>query len=44
MYRYKVKYIVVVEDEYGNCIEPASDECFDTEEEAQKFLREIAES
>ena len=38
MYQYKVKYIIIVEDEDGNYIgETAGEESYDTEEEAQQM-------
>ena len=43
MYQYKVKYIVVVEDENGNYIENAFDEYFDTEAEALEFIKGMDE-
>lgn len=38
MFNYKVKYIVIVEDEDGNYIENAGEEFYDTEAEAQDFV------
>lgn len=43
MYVYKIKYAVVVEDENGNFIETVTDEFFDTEEDALKFINYMNE-
>lgn len=44
MDKYKVKYIVIVEDENGNYIETALDgEYFDTEKEAIEFAKDMNE-
>lgn len=44
MDKYKVKYIVIIEDENGNYIETALDgEYFDTEEKALEFAKEMNE-
>lgn len=41
---YKLKYIVIVEDENGNFIEQAcGGEYFDTEEEALEFIEDMKE-
>lgn len=44
MYIYKVKYVVIVEDENGNFIETAGDEFYDSEAEAQEFADDMNES
>lgn len=42
-YTYKVKYIVIVEDEDGNYIENAGEEFYDTEAEALEFVEAMNE-
>lgn len=44
-YTYKLKYIVIVEDENGEFVEQAvgSDHYFDTEEEALEFIADMNE-
>lgn len=40
-YTYKVKYVVIVEDENGNYIENAGEEFYDTESEAKEFADDM---
>ena len=41
MYKYVLKYAVIVEDENGEFVELACGEYFDTEEEALEFIRDV---
>lgn len=44
MYHYKLKYIVIVEDEEGEFIEQAADGFYDTEEEALEFIKDMEDN
>lgn len=41
MYEYKIKYIVVIEDEEGGLVEVVTEDYFDTEETAQEFINDL---
>lgn len=41
MYEYKIKYIVVIEDEDGELIETVTEDYLDTYEEAQEFINDM---
>ena len=41
MYHYKIRYIVVIEDENGELVETVSDEYYQTEAEAQEFINDM---
>ena len=43
MYHYKLKYIVIVEDENGEFIEE-TDGYYDTEEEALEFIKDMGDN
>lgn len=41
MYNYKIKYIVVAEDEDGNFIEIVNEEYLDSAQEAHEFIKAL---
>lgn len=43
MYKYVVKYAVIVEDENGEFVELACGDYFDTNEEALEFIKAVEE-